>query len=539
LKHPVLIILLVLSTALPALAQSEADKEDSERDAAIFGENSPLADPPPNSEATEPSEDTSDTEAREEDMFGDSDETPAGGPPVRAKRPRLQDPFNEEPNLQDRLAGKLQEQDDPLQIGGFLYIRPTWSFVDSEEVEDHPISMPNLLELYLDGRPSDRVRAYVRGRLSYDPTAGQPLFGGLLPPADEVSADLVQFWLNFDIARVVYVTVGQLQVRWGASRIWNPTDVLNQTRRDPTAPFDQRVGIPALKLHFPVESLGWNFYLIGLMDDVTSIDKAGVAARAEFVVETAEIGLSTAYRNGIDPKLGLDWSIGVWDFDITGEVGLTFGEKQNCTIDDADVESCDDELDPWVQVSVGIEYGIRYNDDDTLFLGLEYFYNQRGHESIEKALYTSAGVRNADELIAQSLTNAGDDPLAAASAFSGLLGGLEFFYTGRHYGALFIAFPSPGSWDDGYITTSTLGNISDQSFLSRIDISWRVLTYLQVQMFLQVAYGKQGELRIGTDTFSDLNTALGPLNALVPDQDLTFRIPTQVATIGLWLRLDI
>ena len=53
--------------------------------------------------------------------------------------------------------------------------------------------MPNLLELYLDGRPSDRVRAYVRGRLSYDPTTGQPLFGGLLPPADEVSADLVQF----------------------------------------------------------------------------------------------------------------------------------------------------------------------------------------------------------------------------------------------------------------------------------------------------------------------------------------------------------
>ena len=102
-----------------------------------------------------------------------------------------------------------------------------------------------------------------------------------------------------------------------------------------------------------------------------------------------------------------------------------------------------------------------------------------------------------------------------------------------------MLFPSPGDWDDGSLTFSTLGNLSDQSFISRVDISWRVLTYLQIQMFMQVAYGNQGELRIGTDTFGELNAAIEPFNALVPDQDLTFRIPTQIATIGLWLRLDI
>lgn len=523
--------LLALLFISPAYGQAPPPQETDPRDEAIFGNTEP--------EGTSPSPESppADEAARESDMFGDASETKEEKP--TSSENSADDPFNADPNLEDRLLGKLQEQDDPLQIGGFLYIRPTWSFVDSENVEDHPISMPNLLELYLDGRPSDRVRAYVRGRLNYDPTAGQPLFGGLAPPAEEVSANLVQFWLNFDIARVVYVTVGQLQVRWGTSRVWNPIDVLNQTRRDPTAPFDQRVGIPALKLHFPIESLGWNFYLIGLMDDVTSIDKAGVAARGEFVVETAEIGLSTAYRNGVDPKLGLDWSIGVWDLDITGEVGLTFGEKSRCTASSDDTPVCEDELDPWVQVSVGVEYGIRYNEDDTMFLGLEYFYNQRGSDSLEKAIYSAAGVSNADDLISNAFSAGATDPDTASSAFNGLFNGLEFFYIGKHYGAFLMLFPSPGSWDDGSITFSTLGNFSDQSFISRVDISWRVLTYLQIQMFVQAAYGREGELRLGSGTFSEINKAIEPYNALVPDQDLTFRLPTQIATIGLWLRLDI
>ena len=515
-----------------AHGQTPPQDDSDPRDDTIFG-----SEPPPEEDSETPDTPPSDASEREAELFGDTAPPAADG--VSSLRPMPDDPFNAKPNLEKRLLGKLQEQDDPLQIGGFLYIRPTWSFVDSDRVEDHPISMPNLLELYLDGRPSDRVRAYVRGRLNYDPTAGQPLFGGLFPPADEVSTDLVQFWLNFDIERVVYVTVGQLQIRWGTSRVWNPIDVLNQTRRDPTAPFDQRVGIPAIKLHFPVESLGWNFYLIGLMDDVTSIDKAGVAARAEFVIETAEIGLSTAYRNGIDPKLGLDWSIGVWDLDITGEVGLTFEEQARCVTDRSDEQNCDKELAPWVQVSVGMEYGIRYNDDDTMFLGLEYFYNQRGHDSLEKAIYAAAGVGNADQLIEQTIVRNADDPAAAAGAFSGLLGGLEFFYIGRHYAAFLMLFPSPGAWNEGSLTFSTLGNLSDESFISRVDISWRVLTYLQIQLFLQLAYGNHGELRIGTDTFDEINASLEPYNALAPNEDLTFRIPTQIATVGLWLRLDI
>ena len=236
---------------------------------------------------------------------------------------------------------------------------------------------------------------------------------GAYYPRGRVSADLVRFWLNFDIARRVRHR-GPVQVRWGTSQYGTQlTFQPNSTRPDGT--IQSASGHSRAEAALSMESLGWNFYLSGLMDDVTSIDKAGVAARAEFVVETAEIGLSTAYRNGIDPKLGLDWSIGVWDLDITGEVGLTFGEKRECTVDSADVESCDETLDPWVQVSVGVEYGIRYNDDDTMYLGLEYFYNQRGHDSLEKAIYTAAGVRNADELIGQTFAAGSSDPSAATA----------------------------------------------------------------------------------------------------------------------------
>ena len=64
--------------------------------------------------------------------------------------------------------------DNPLQIGGQIYLRTqTTAFQGS-----HPpppssqwaLSAPSLLDVYLDARPNPRVRAFVLGRMSFDPT---------------------------------------------------------------------------------------------------------------------------------------------------------------------------------------------------------------------------------------------------------------------------------------------------------------------------------------------------------------------------------
>ena len=57
---------------------------------------------------------------------------------------------------------------------------------------------------------------------------------------------------------------------------------------------------------------------------------------------------------------------------------------------------------------------------------------------------------------------------------------------------MFASFPAPYSWNYTTFTFSTLGNLSDKSFISRIDYSVTVLTHLSVEAFVGVHYGHVG-----------------------------------------------
>jgi hypothetical protein len=76
----------------------------------------------------------------EEDLFGDESAPTSSG--VDAE------------DLLDR---------ERLQIGGMMYLRfMAFQFQDDQAPD---VGNSNLVDLYLDARPSDRVRGYVRGRL--------------------------------------------------------------------------------------------------------------------------------------------------------------------------------------------------------------------------------------------------------------------------------------------------------------------------------------------------------------------------------------
>ena len=77
---------------------------------------------------------------------------------------------------------------------------------------------------------------------------------------------------------------------------------------------------------------------------------------------------------------------------------------------------------------------------------------------------------------------------------------LNFFYIGRHYAALFLSLPAPYSWNYTNFTLSTLANLSDMSFVSRVDYSVTLLTHLTLEAFVGVHYGTRGgEFRAGFD----------------------------------------
>jgi len=377
-----------------------------------------------------------------------------------------------------------------LELGGLLLLRFGAALSDGGP-EDQRLSMPNLLDLYLDARPNDRLRAFARGRLLYDPTLDATSAVAQATGQRQTRAQLNELWLKLDLARRLFLTIGQQRLLWGATRIWNPVDFVNREYRPVLSPFDARNGVPMVKLHLPLEQLGWNLYAAGLIERAMRLDGAGVIARGEVVWGTVEAALSGAYRRGTDPRLGLDFSAGLWELDLTGECALRWPRGEGAR--------------PVVQSAAGLQYALPVFERDLLLLGGEYFFNDEGTRRV--------------------------DPLELFT------GRRQFFYAGRHYGALFASLPRPGALDAWSFTLSAISNLSDRSVLARLDVSVLLLTHLTLQAFVVGHLGRHGELRFGEAAIPAAERAAA--RALLQPDALDEPIPTQLVELGLWLSLDL
>ncbi|HMF40972.1 MAG TPA: hypothetical protein VKQ32_09760 [Polyangia bacterium] len=509
-------------------------------DADIFGGSAPApAVPPPTAPAKPPAPEKPAAPPAPETPVAPAgaNQPPSSTPPAAAAEPggtsRDQSVLGEGENIQH--LSDYQAPENPLQIGGQIYLRTQSSaFQGGHPLFGSPqwaLSAPSLLDVYLDARPNPRVRAFVLGRMSFDPTrpvnanttplgtsGGQGAFVGTSATGFTTFSTgrgpnslLDQMWIRFDVLETVFVTAGKQHVRWGTGRFWQPTDYLHALKRNPLDVFDARGGTSMLKLHVPWESKGWNFYGVAVTEDPTdataSLTQVAAGGRAELIILGAEVGLDALFKRYQRPRAGIDISTGIGDFDVYADVAIRAGEDFNVVykLPDDQVTTCETPgappgAPPALETSAAATYGVRplsgvktqtvlganysrkYNDNDMWTVGAEYFYNQPG--------YTDA------------------------SLYPGLLSNntgvpqLNFFYTGRHYAALFASFPAPYSWNYTTFTLSTIGNISDRSFVSRLDYSLTVLTHLTLEAFAAVHFGyKAGEFRLGAD-FSEQTATL-------------------------------
>ncbi len=414
-----------------------------------------------------------------------------------------------------------KERDDPLRLGGQLYWRTATTWNDGVDPADWPLSAPALLDVYLDARPNDRVRAFVLGRMAYDGTlegegAAQLPAGSTDPSLEDFvhaqqganpDAVLDQLWVNFDVGRRLFVTAGRQHVKWGVARFWNPTDYLHTMPRNPLAPFDRRTGTTLVKLHVPWEARGWNAYGVLALEDTGAgprttrrLGALGAGGRAEAVIGTLEVGADALLKDGREPRFGVDLSLGVWELDLYAEAALRSGatvERWRLVPGPAPaLERVRHEgLTP--QVVAGATWSTKYSDEDVLTVGAEYFYDDTGYGDADVYPYL----------------------LAVPSVFPGEPSAFSPFYLGRHQAALFATLPSPGGWNDTTFTLSALGNLSDRSFVVRLDHSVLALTYLRVETFVAGHFGERGGVyRFALDPAllgtlpADARESLGPID---------------------------
>jgi hypothetical protein len=454
----------------------------------------------------------------EEDLFG---------APQEEGRPAEEAPAASAPQAVPRAIA------ESLALGGLLYLRAATAGRQGEAVGDWALASPNLLDVYLDVRPNDRVRGFALARTLYDPTvdpdAPEPVVVGstIAVPESNPLVALDQLWLNFDVARTVFVTAGKQHVKWGVGRFWNPTDFLHPVRRDPLDPFDVRTGTTMVRAHLPWESRAWNLYAVALLEDVAggapprTLGDVGLGGRAEIVLGSMEIGADAVAQRGRHPRFGIDVSAGIWDVDLHAEVALRTGTDYRRWREVDPSLPPEDRFEPYTPEGatpaavVGGEWSWKYSDEDALTVGGEYFFNDAGYE---------------DARLYPVLLYAQLDPEFFLGEGAQAEPWFTPFYLGRHYAGAFLLLPAPGSWNDTTFTLSALANLSDRSAVVRLDHSVLVNTYLRVETYAAVHAGRKGgEFRFAVTP--DSLAALG-----VPP---VFELPAAVIDLGIALRVDL
>ena len=482
--------LLSLVVATASTTATSTTTEQREREDAMFGPG------PAGGEAEE-------RQTREDAMFGagpSSAGAPEGGEREDAMfgapgaEPAAKDPMSFDDGALSATERLLAATDDILEIGGRLFLRLNGQTLDGPDPEAlgspapdatrFSISSPSLLDVYLDARPNERVRAYARGRLVYDPTidsSSPNLFG---QTQDKLQVRLDQIFVKFDIARTLYVTAGRQQIKWGSGIIWNPSDFVNDSVRNPLTVFDERLGADIIKLHAPFESIDANLYAIAILRDANQAKKIAAALRAELVVGPSELSVSALLADGAPTRIAADISAGLWMFDVRVESALQFGSQRPFYRRNGDanpfdsVEVIDRSDDVILQVLASAETSIKYSDQDSLVVGFEYLFNDAGY----------------------------DDPALYAYLLS--QGQFVPLFTGRHYAGLYVVASNPGSWNNSTFSLFGIGNLSDRSFNTRLNYSLRFLTYLSFNAFLTHSFGDNGELHLSFDVPPGSITAL-------------------------------
>ncbi len=487
----------VLGVALALAAQGQ-----DAREAEMFGE-APATSSTTTTTTTAAPVKTATAAAKEDALFGDRE----GGAV----------PLTKDSEVEDR----LQASNDKLAVGGMLYLRFEYDIAERGDLAQYPIRSPNLLDVYLDARPTDRLRAYARARLLYDPTissssSGSTMAGAAMQPAQasqtllffsqqqQLEVLLDQLWLKLDIGRTVFVTLGRQRIKWGSGHTWNPTDFLNRERKNPLDIFDQRTGVNLVKVHLPLEKLGWNFYAIGTLDESAKPEDVGGAFRAEVLINQTELAAGAAVRKDRPMRLGFDISSAIWDFDVHSELALLHevtsafwkGElvpEHGITPDEYSRK------DDWIpQLVIGADIQLRYSEEDNVILGAEYFFNDAGY---------------ADEQLYPWLIYKGD---------------FTPFYMGRHYASIFALLAGPGSWDNTTFLLSGISNLSDGSVVLRLDYQVKVLTQLRLNLFGMWHTGSLGEMRFGLE--------VAPIPVLIPNG---ISVPPPLFEVGGGLQLDL
>lgn len=395
----------------------------------------------------------------ENEMFGGESPTPAS--------PATTDVSQKQPSMPP-----LKDSDNPndaLTLGGRLELQSSLLKSSRQEIGDTPFNHSAAAELYLDSRPNDSLRGFVKGALMQRQL-------GTSPEPSEPEFSLYELWIKWGGERSIYTTLGKQKLKWGAASFWNPTDFLSVQNKDPLASFDVRPGANLIKFHLPLEKLGHNFYTVVDLENAKTGNSPLLAARAEFNYGfgnwTGE--LTTSFAGGKDQpsKFGLDLSTALGPLDLVVESAWTrrsnqkFYQKATNEAGILNFFETDRFQQNIPQIVTGVRYDLKYSDSDSANFNLEYFWNDAGYSDV------------------------------ALEAYSFVQNQSPRLYLANRYVAASLFLNQPGDFNNSSLLLTTLSNLTDKSWLIRGSMTHRIDTRSRIE-YAVVKAGGIGEFTGG------------------------------------------
>ena len=315
--------------------------------------------------------------------------------------------------------------------------------------------------LFFDARPSETFRVFGKLEVDYVPDPDDP--DG---EAFHFDTGIFELFSDFQWGDWVFFRAGKQRADWGVGRFFSPADLISLVTIDPNDPDAEREGPVAVKAQAPIGV--HNAYLYLLTDALQEPLDVGVAARAEVVVGSFEIGFGGLLQDALVPKGMVTATAALGDFDLFGELLVQQGTERNLITEPgtlpADVVAAEDRDDWFLSATVGASYLLT---DPSLIVMAQYYYNPLGYPDSELR----------DEALALSLLP--DPPIVP----------LDLLFFGTHYAAAAVSWSDIADTDIS-ASLSWVGNLSDGSGTVSPALTWRLLDEVVATVGAAVAYGE-------------------------------------------------
>ena len=320
--------------------------------------------------------------------------------------------------------------------------------------------------LFLDARPNSDFRAFVKGDISYETTNG-------------VSFDLREAFADIDVDNQVFIRAGKQTINWGVGLFFSPANLVNLETIDPENPDAELAGPVAVKVQVPIDTNNATGYL--LMDDLSSAENIGVAARYEFLLSGYEFTVGGIWRNE-NPWAVMVTAAGniqgidiIEDVAVFAEIVLEGNSNKVFIVEDSGTPlgySTTTSDDLYVSATVGARASHTTEDDlYTISGAVQYLFNGLGYAD------TSVFTENPQVI--------------GAFLAQGQLGFNDLTERGQHYLAANVSSPDIANTSFNP-SAFWLMSLSDGSGFLNTSVSYSGIEYLTPSLSYRFNYGAEG-----------------------------------------------